>query len=270
MKKMTAFLALALVLALSVAAQAANKLEEIKQRGTLVAGVKDATPPFGYVDENKQLVGFECDLLAYVAKKMGVKLEMKPVTSSTRIPMLSQGSVDIVAATMTHKLERDDVVDFSITYFMDGQSLLVKKGSSVKSVADLADKKVSTAKGSTSEKNVKEAQPKCNVLSFDDYPQAFLALKQGKVEAMTTDASILIGQKAKDDNPDQWELVGGFFSDEPYAMGVPEDQSKLRDFVNAALMDCWKTGEYKKIYDKWFGKDTKYHIPLTWKMELWP
>ena len=196
MKRLTALMALTLVLVLglSVAQAATNKLDEIKQRGTLVAGVKDATPPFGYVDENKQLVGFEPDLLKYIADKMGVKLELKPVTSSTRIPMLTQGSVDMVAATMTHQLQRDDVIDFSITYFMDGQSLLVKKGSGVKSVADLADKKVSTSKGSTSEKNVKEAQPKCNVLSFDDYPQAFLALKQGKVEAMTTDATILIGQ----------------------------------------------------------------------------
>ena len=94
MKKVIALMTLALVLALGLTAQAANKLEEIKQRGTLVAGVKDATPPFGYVDENKQLVGFECDLLKYIADKMGVKLELKPVTSSTRIPMLTQGAVD--------------------------------------------------------------------------------------------------------------------------------------------------------------------------------
>ena len=85
---------------------------------------------------------------------------------------------------MTHKFAREDSIDFSITYFMDGQKILVKKDSGIKSVADLAGKKVGTSKGSTSEKNIKEAQPECNVLSFEGYPQAFLALRQGKVSAV--------------------------------------------------------------------------------------
>ena len=249
----------------------AGKLDDVKSRGALVAGIKDSQPPFGSVDEKtNQIVGFEVDLMQALADRLGVKLELKPVTSSTRIPMLTQGAIDIVAATMTHKKEREDQVDFSITYFMTGQKLLVKKDGGVKSVADLAGKKVGSVKGSTSEQNVKKAQPGCTVISFETYPEAFLALKQGKVQAVTTDESILVGIKNSDDTPEAWDIVGDYISPEPYGLGLPENESDFRDFVNAALMDMWEKGEYQKIYEKWFGPGKKDHIPLTWKMELWP
>lgn len=255
----------------AAAKAAGGKLEQIKQRGVLIAGVKDAVVPFGFVDEKtNKLVGMDIDLCQAVADKLGVKLELKPVTSATRIPMLAQGSVDILAATMTHKFERDEVIDFSITYFMDGQKLLVKKNSGIKSAADLAGKKVGTAKGSTSEQNIKNAQPECTVLSYEGYPQAFLAMNQGMVAAVTTDSTILLGLKNSAANPDDYEIVGGFISDEPYAMGVPENDSDFRDFVNKTLADLWTSGEYQKIYTKWFGPDTKYYLPLDWKMEVWP
>ncbi|GAB6037098.1 ABC transporter substrate-binding protein [Fundidesulfovibrio butyratiphilus] len=260
-----------MILAFGLSTAQAGKLEDIQKRGTLVAGVKDSQPPFGYVDENsKQIVGFEIDLMAALAKKLGVKLETKPVTSSTRIPMLTQGDIDIVAATMTHSRQRDKQIDYSITYFSTFQRLLVKKDSGIKSIADLAGKKIGSAKGSTSEKNAQRAQPKATVISFETYPEAFLALKQGKVQAVTTDEAILLGLKNKDDNPGDYAVVGEPISAEPYGLGIVENDSKFRDAVNFALMEMWESGEYQKLYDKWFGKDTKFFIPLTWTMELWP
>jgi polar amino acid transport system substrate-binding protein len=153
---------------------------------------------------------------------------------------------------------------------MDGQKILVKKDGGIKSVADLAGKKVGTAKGSTSEKNIKEAQPKCKVLSFEGYPQAFLALRQGKVAAVTTDSTILLGLKNSAPNPGEYAIVGEYISDEPYGLGLPENDSDFRDLVNRTLVDLWNTGEYLKIYKKWFGQDTNYYLPLNWKMETWP
>jgi len=265
-------LVMVLTLVLSFgAALNAGTLEDAKAKGVLVAGVKDAVVPFGFVDENtKELVGFDVDICREIANKMGVKLELKPVTSATRIPKLSQGMVDLAACTMTHKLSRDEVIDFSLTYFMDGQKLLVKKGSGINSYKDLAGKKVGSAKGSTSEKNIKNVQPDCTVLSFEGYPQAFLALKQGKVSAVTTDSVILVGLKGSDDNPDMWEIVGDFFAKEPYGIGVRENDSNFRDFVNASLIEMWEDGTYLKIYNKWLGPDTNYYMPLTWEMETFP
>jgi polar amino acid transport system substrate-binding protein len=263
-------MALALTLSFGTALNA-DTLEDVKAKGVLVAGVKDAVVPFGYVDPmTKELVGLDVDICKEIAKKIGVDIDLKPVTSATRIPKLSQGMVDLAACTMTHKLSRDDVIDFSITYFMDGQKLLVKKGGGIKSYHDLAGKKVGSAKGSTSEKNIKNVQPNCTVLSFEGYPQAFLALKQGKVSAVTTDSVILVGLKGSDDNPDNWEIVGDFFSSEPYGIGVRENDSNFRDVVNRSLIEMWNDGTYKKIYDKWLGPDTKYYMPLTWQMETFP
>jgi len=249
------------------AAAPMGKIEEIKARGKMVAGVKDSVFLFGFIDPNtNELAGFDVDICKAIADKLGVGVEFKTVTSKNRIPMLAQGSVDILAATMTHKFERDEKIDFSITYFMDGQKLLVKKGSGIMSTDDLAGKKVGTVKGSTSEKNIAEAQPAANVISFDEYPQAFLALKQGKVEAVTTDSGILAGLKASDDNPGEWEIVGNFFSSEPYGLGVPEGDSDFRDFVNKSLQQMWMDGTYAALFEKWMG----YPLPATWQMEIWP
>ncbi len=263
----------ALALTFVFGAQIANAglLEDIQARGELIAGVKDAVVPFGFVDEaTNDIVGFDIDICRYIADKLGVELRLEPVTSATRIPMLEQGSVDILAATMTHKFERDEQIDFSITYFMDGQKLLVAADSGITSVADLAGQKVGTSKGSTSEQNIAEAQPDCIVVSFEGYPEAFLALKQGKVVAVTTDSTILLGLKNSDENPENWAIVGEFISDEPYGLGVPENESDFRDFVNLCLAEMWKSGDYMTIYNKWFGEDTAYYLPLEWEMEIWP
>ena len=274
MKRLNSVFVLVMVLTLMLSigtVLSAGTLEDAQAKGVLVAGVKDAVVPFGFVDEKtNELVGFDVDICREIANKMGVKLELKPVTSATRIPKLSQGMVDLAACTMTHKLSRDEVIDFSLTYFMDGQKLLVKKGSGINSYKDLAGKKVGSAKGSTSEKNIKAVQPDCTVLSFEGYPQAFLALKQGKVSAVTTDSVILIGLKGSDDNPDMWEIAGDFFAKEPYGIGVRENDSNFRDFVNASLIEMWEDGTYLKIYNKWLGPDTKYYMPLTWEMETFP
>lgn len=271
MKRLALALTAILVLALGIVPAFAGKLEDIKKNGVLKAGVKDSQVPFGFVDEKtSQIVGFEIDLVKALADRLGVKLELKPVTSATRIPMLTQGEVDIVAATMTHQKARESQIDFSITYFMTGQRLLVKKDGGVKSVQDLSGKKIGTAKGSTSEQNAKNANPQAIIISYETYPEAFLALKQGKVDAVSTDEAILVGLKYSDDKPEGWDIVGDYISNEPYGFGVVENDSKFRDFVNLALMDMWEKGEYQKIYEKWFGKDTKNAIPLTWKMELWP
>ncbi|AGW13867.1 ABC transporter substrate-binding protein [Megalodesulfovibrio gigas] len=271
MRKVVKLLALSLAMLVLAAPAFAGKLESIKAAGVLKAGVKDSQVPFGYVDEKtSKIVGFEIDLMQALADKLGVKLDVKPVTSATRIPMLTQGDIDIIAATMTHKKEREDQIDFSITYFQTGQKLLVKKDGGVKTVADLAGKKVGSAKGSTSEQNVKKAQPECTVVSFETYPEAFLALKQGKVQAVTTDESILLGLKNSDEKSGDYEIVGEYISPEPYGLGMVENDSDFRDFVNLTLMELWETGKFQTMYTKWFGKDTPNYIPLDWKLELWP
>jgi polar amino acid transport system substrate-binding protein len=175
---------------------------------------------------------------------------------------------------MTHKRERDKSIDFSITYFFDGQKMLAKKGQ-FKELKDFVGKKVATMQGTTSEINVKnllkelgDKEVDKNVISFQKESECFQALKMGRVAGWSTDSSILVGYAAQ--APGEFELVGDFFSDEPYGIGLPEDDSKLRDMVNFTLQDMWLDGTYKKIYDKWYGPNTPYAFPLTKKLEIWP
>jgi len=127
----------------------------------------------------------------------------------------------------------------------------VKKGT-VKSLADLDGKKIGTAKGTTSEQNASKALPKATILSFDDYPQAFLALQQGKVVAVTTDESILAGILGKAPNKEQFEIADIRISDEPYGIAMRKDSPKMKKFVNDTLLEMEKNGEAKRIWDKWF------------------
>ncbi|MCX5857229.1 MAG: ABC transporter substrate-binding protein, partial [Deltaproteobacteria bacterium] len=225
----------------------------VKKRGTLIGGVKDSTPGFGYIDpKTREIVGYDVDFLAYIAKKMGVKLELKSVTSATRMPQLMASNIDIIAATMTITAERAKQIDFSYTYFLTGQKFLVKKGTA-KSLADLDGKRIGTAKGSTSEQNAKKALPTATVQSFDDYAPAFLALQQGKVFAVTTDESILANILNKAPDKKKYEIPNIVIGYEPYGLGMRKGDTNLVNFVNKTLLDMEKSGEAKKTFNKWFG-----------------
>jgi polar amino acid transport system substrate-binding protein len=263
MKKMTTMLvALAMfgIAGKAMAAAPADTLAEVKKKGVLVAGVKDSLPPFGYVDEkSRQIVGYDIDFVNAIAKKLGVKVELKPVTSASRMPQLQEGHIDIIAATMTKNPERAKQIDFSHTYFFTGQKFIARKGT-VKNVSDLEGKKIGTAKGSTSEQNVKRSIVTANVISFDDYPQAFLALQQGKVQAITTDEAILAGILSKAPNKGQFEIPNVQISDEPYGLGMRKGDKNFVDFVNKTILEMEKSGEAKRIFDKWFGPKTQFHL----------
>jgi polar amino acid transport system substrate-binding protein len=253
-------LALAMVGTMCGAALAGNTLADVKKSGVLVAGVKDSLPPFGSVDPNtKEFVGYDIDFVKYIAKKLKVKVEYKPVSSANRMPMLMESRIDLIAATMTKNPERAKQIDFSYTYFLTGQKFLTKKGT-VKSLKDLEGQKIGTAKGSTSEQNVKKAVPSATVLSFDDYPQGALALQQGKVIAVTTDESILAGLLGKfEKNPaskGKFEIPDLSISEEPYGIGMRKGDTNFVKFVNDTILEMEKNGEAAKIFTKWFGPNS--------------
>ena len=265
-KSVVMLVAFFFVVAMAGAVFAADTLEKVKKKGVLVAGVKDSTPGFGYVDEKtREIVGYDVDFVKAIAKKLGVKLELKPVTSASRMPQLVEGNIDIIAATMTKTAERAKQIDFSSTYFFTGQKFIVKKGT-VKSLADLDGKKIGTAKGSTSEQNAKKALPRATVLSFDDYPQAFLALQQGKVFAVTTDESILANILGKAPNKEQFEIPDIQISDEPYGLGMRKGDKNFVAFVNKTLLEMEKSGEAKKIFEKWFGPKSTTPLKRNFKI----
>ena len=186
------------------------------------------------------------------------------MTSASRFPQLQEGNIDLIAATMTHTAEREKQIDFSHTYFVTGQKFLTKKGT-VKALKDMEGKKVGTAKGSTSEQNVAKAVPTATVLSFDDYPQAVLALQQKKVVAVTTDESILMGQLTKLPKG-EYEIPELQISEEPYGLGMRKGDTNFVTFVNKTMLEMETSGEAKKIYDKWFGPGSESPRPRNFKI----
>jgi polar amino acid transport system substrate-binding protein len=239
----------------------ADSLSAIKERGTLKAGVKFDTPPFGFLDDKNEPAGFDLDLVRKIAEKLGVKVEFVKVTSPTRVPLLVSGNVDLVAASMTHTRDRDKTIDFSITYYTGGQSLMVPADSTITGLKDLDGKQVAVQQGTTLEKNIAAAAPKAKVVAFKDYNSAWLALAQGRVDALTGSLNILQGFQKE--NP-KFKIVGELFSVEPFGIGIRQGDSELRDAVNFALQDLWTSGEYTALYRKWFNADPTYPI------ETWP
>jgi putative glutamine transport system substrate-binding protein len=233
----------------------ASVLDEIKSRGKLIVGVKYDTKLFGLKNPaNNEVEGFDVDIAKALAKSIlgdETKLELKEVTSKTRIPMLDNNEIDLIVATMTITEERKEQVDFSDVYFKAGQSLLVKKGSAIKSIADIKKgTKVLAVKGSTSVDNIIEKAPDATVLEFDNYQDAFGALKAGQGDVLTTDNAILYGMMAQDAG---YEVVGEPFTDEPYGIAIKKGETELVDAVNKELAALKSSGDYNKIYEQWIG-----------------
>ncbi|WP_053365969.1 transporter substrate-binding domain-containing protein [Bacillus sp. FJAT-27245] len=226
---------------------------QIKKRDKIIFGVKHDTRLFGLKNPSTgEVEGFDVDLARALAKEIlgdENKVQFKEVTSKTRIPMLNNGDIDAVIATMTISEERKKEVDFTDVYFLAGQSLLVKKGSKVKGLEDLTKgTKVLAVKGSTSALNIREKAPETQVLEFENYAEAFTALKSGKGDALTTDDSILYGMADEDPS---FELVGGTFTEEPYGIAVKKGNKELVDKLNKALKSVQDSGKYDEIKDKW-------------------
>ena len=273
MRKLVASIVAVAVLASPVTpalAQAQGTLEKINQSGTLIIGTRTGSPPFAYVNSKNEWVGFSIDLveqlvLPEVSKKLGkpIKLEKKESTPPTRIPLLSSNAVDLIAGTMTDTRPRRDSVDFSLTFFVTGAQFLVKKGSKIRGIKDIDGKRIAAQQGSTNARIIREKAPKAQLREFPDQPAAFQALLQGQVDAYTNDGIQLAGLKAKAANPGQWDIVGDFFSYEPYGMAMRKNNADFRAVVNGGLMDGIESGKFFEIYDKWFGPKGELPYPMS-------
>ena len=266
-RTMATFLMLA-VFAVPAMAQDGT-LDKIKRSGELTIGTRTGSPPFAYVNKNNEWVGFSIDLVDQLivpalAKEVGkpVKLVKKESTPPTRIPLLSSHAVDLIAGTMTDTTERRQSVDFSLTFFYTGAQLIVKKGSPIKSVGDLAGKRVAAQQGSTNAKILREKY-NLDPREFPDQPAAFQALLQGQVDAYTNDGIQLYGLKAKTPKPDDWDVVGDFYSEEPYGMAMRKGDAKFKQVVDSALKTGFEGGKYFEIYEKWFGAKGELPYPMS-------
>jgi len=258
--KQSRFLLAALALAATISATvSADQVSDIKKKGELVVGVLGTDEPNSFVDpKTRQIVGYDVDLASAVAKKLGVKLTIKQLAVAARIPELTEGRVDLLAASLTHNKEREAKIDFSLTTFVTGQKVLVRKDSGIAAVPQLAGKKVLTVKGGTQEINIRKAVPSVDVVTFETTGQAFIALQQGKgVGYVNDEVSILddyakLGPAKKD-----YDILPQNLSVEPLALGIRKGEPAFKSVVDDTLRQLEASGEAEKLFFKWYGPSSK-------------
>jgi polar amino acid transport system substrate-binding protein len=233
---------------------AGSYMAQIQRRGRLVAGVDQNTLLFAYFNTGDAAIeGFEVDLLHELSRAIfrdPNKIQYKAITTAQRIPVVQNGSVDIVVDAMTITCPRRQEVDFSTVYYAAQQKLLVPINSSIHSIADLAGKKVCATKGSTSLDNIVKLAPKAIPYQVAQRTDCLVALQQGAVDAVTSDDTILLGFEAQDPFT---KIVGPSISPQPYGMAISKTHPEFVRFVNGVLERMRTDGTWAQIYKRWLG-----------------
>jgi ABC-type amino acid transport substrate-binding protein len=236
---------------------AADAVDAIVARGRLVAVVEDDFAPFSF-EENGRRVGFDVDMMREFARRWlgdGEAVSFLPVSSDQRIATLEAGSADLIAAALTRTAAREELIDFSQTYFKDGQRLLVAENAEIAGPCDLAGRKVAALAGTTSLDNIKAEAAACgfeaDLVVFERQDEAAAALLAGEVDAFIGDGIAL--ERLAEGQP--LKVVGNHFSEEPYGFGIAGGNDRLRQLVDLTLGRMAEDGTYAAIYQKWFGDE---------------
>jgi glutamate transport system substrate-binding protein len=234
----------------SAAPELPAAVQRIKDRGSLIVGTSDDQPGFGIRDQaTGQIVGFDAEIARLIAIRIFGKPEVKfvKVTAADRPKVILAGTVDMVIATYTITRERAKVIGFVGPYFEAGQDILVRQGDlSVKSVEDLAGKRVCTQRGTTSLQQLEQAQPEAIIRTANSVAACADGVQNGTYDAVTTDNVILAGIAAE--RRGALALVGNRFSDEPYGIGIAKDDVELRGFINATLREIFNNGDWNRAW----------------------
>ena len=244
--------------ALPSRATAADGVDAIKERGTLIVGVKADYKPFGFRDPSGTIIGLEPDLAADLAKRLGVKLELVPVVSANRIEFLQQGKVDLLIATLSDKPERRRVVQaIDPNYYSDFVNVLLPKSSGITDWAQLKGKPVCATSGAWYNKDVARTYG-AEIVAFDGSEKPLFALKQGNCIGYVYDQSMLQGKLLDDDWKANYALPLKGILDAPWMMAVAQGNTTLQAAVEDATKDWMKTGFIVNEEKKWGIEPTAY------------
>jgi glutamate transport system substrate-binding protein len=235
--------------------EAGTTMAELQDAGEITIGVKYDVPPFGLNNpQTGEVEGFDVDLGTYIAERLGVEPVFREATSDNRIPLLVDGTIDLILSTMTITEERDLEIDFSEPYYIANGDVLVPEGSDIQSLDDLNGQRVCTALGSTYADTIKKEAPEADLRLVDLYSECFDQIQTGAIDAVSTDDVILTGMVAQDDS---LEILGLEYTTEPYGAGIPEGDTEFKQFVDESIAEYIDSGAWQEDYDEWVGQ----HIP---------
>jgi glutamate transport system substrate-binding protein len=231
-------------------------MARLKEAGTVTVGTKFDQPLFGLKNLEGKPEGFDVEIAKLIAGEMGIapdKVNFIESVSANREPFIQQDKVDYVVATYTINDKRKEVVDFAGPYYEAGQDIMVAKGNpeGIAGPDDLAGKKVCSVTGSTPAENIRTNYPDADLTEFDVYSKCAEALKNGQVQAVTTDNVILLGLISQDE--EAFELVGKPFTKEPYGIGLKKGDTEFRNFINDTLEKLYQDGRWKAAWDATAG-----------------
>jgi ABC-type amino acid transport substrate-binding protein len=256
-------LACLLCAAASAGAQTTDTLKKVADSGKITFAYRESSVPFSYLAGSTQPIGLSVDLSMAVADAVkkrlnlpNLKIEWQSVTSANRIPLVTNGTIDLECGSTTNNSERGKQVQFAINHFYTGTRLLVKKGSGIKNYGDLAKKTYATTSGTTNalvmRKYVSDNKIDTEVLLGKDHADSMLMVEAGRAVAFAMDDILLFGLIGTAKNPGEWEVVGDALQVEPYSCMFRKDDPKFAEVVNGTIGGLMKSGDFEKLYTKWF------------------
>jgi glutamate/aspartate transport system substrate-binding protein len=259
-------------------AQANDTIAKVKSSGSITMGVRDSSGALSYTLGDGKYAGFHYELcqriIANLEKQIGKKLEVKylPVTSQNRIPLVTNGTVDIECGSTTNNATRQKDVAFAVTTYVEEVRIAVKANSGINTLAQLNGKTVATTTGTTSvqllRKHERAQGADFKEVFGKDHADSFLMLESGRADAFVMDGQILAGNIATSKDPSAYKIVGEPISVEPIAIMLRKDDPAFKKLADDTLKEMMKSGEMAKVYDKWFvqpipPKMTKVGLPAS-------
>lgn len=260
-------------------AQEAGTLKKVKESGTITLGIRESSDPLSYLDDRQQPVGYHIDVCNRIVEAVksqlklpALKVQHQAVTSQNRIPLVSNGTVDLECGSTTNNEARQKQVAFAPTTFVTNVRMAVKKASGITSLGQLGGKPVATTTGTTSVQLMR-AHEKGKGLDFKevygkDHADAFLMLETDRAVAFVMDDNLLAGRIVSSKSPADYAIVGEVLSIEPIAIMLRKDDPAFKKLVDDTVIGLMKSGELEKLYARWFlspipPKNVNLNFPMS-------
>ena len=256
----------------------ADTLAKVRENGYITLAYRESSVPFSYLDAGKR-VGLTVEMSEAIADavkkavgKPNLEVKWQAVTSQNRIPLLSNGTIDLDCGSTTNNSVRGKEVDFAINHFYTGTRLLVKKNSGVKNYADLKGKTVAITSGTTNLQVMRKYNADkgldLNIIMPKDHSDGFLQVQQDRAVAFGMDDVLLFGLMANTKNPGDYEVVADALQVEPYACMMRKNDPEFKKLVDGVIGGMMKSGAFTKLYDKWFMQpipptNTPLNMPMS-------
>ena len=234
-------------------AHAQNALDEVMAKKSITIAIPTDFPPYGFVGTDMAPQGLDIDMARYIAAKLGVKVELVPVTSSNRIPYLQTKKADLVISTLGKNAEREKVIDFTAAYSPFFQAVFAAKNLSIKGAGDLAGKSVGVTRGAVEDMELTKIAPSsADVKRFEDNNATVAAFVSGQVQVLATGAQVAGNMMTRNPNLSvEYKFV---LKDSPNFIGVAKGEDRLRLKVNEIIAAAKASGDIDTLAKKWLGR----------------